>query len=218
MLPGDVENLVNLQVLVLRDNDLLTVPRELGRLSKLKELHIQGNRLVSIPPEVGNLDLIGPKQVLRLEHNPWMPSIQVVQSSNRTPSGFRNSSKLMEPKELSDFYAVTATNSPTGGKKLLLARFRLRGTRTRRSRERVIRASVPRNSSVKMVHPVLFHLVAISPHMLRFLLSVCGLRDLLDADPPLSTAVILLVLSKRYILPNLIKQYSFYSPAFLSWS
>lgn len=42
MLPGDVENLINLQILVLRDNDLLTVPRELGRLSKLKELHIQG--------------------------------------------------------------------------------------------------------------------------------------------------------------------------------
>ena len=77
MLPGDVENLVNLQILVLRDNDLLTLPREIGRLHKLKELHIQGNRLTTLPPEVGNLDLIGPKQIMRIERNPWVPSVQV---------------------------------------------------------------------------------------------------------------------------------------------
>ncbi|KAK6018889.1 leucine Rich repeat-containing domain protein [Ostertagia ostertagi] len=76
MLPGDVMNLRNLQILVMRDNDLLTIPREIGHLTNLKELHIQGNRLTVLPPEVGALDLIGNKQVLRLEHNPWVPSIQ----------------------------------------------------------------------------------------------------------------------------------------------
>ncbi|KHJ76680.1 leucine Rich repeat-containing domain protein [Oesophagostomum dentatum] len=69
LLPGDI--------LVLRDNDLLAIPREIGHLSNLKELHIQGNRLTILPPELGLLDLIGNKQVLRLEHNPWVPSIQV---------------------------------------------------------------------------------------------------------------------------------------------
>uniref|UniRef100_A0A1I7X6L2 Leucine rich repeat containing 7 n=1 Tax=Heterorhabditis bacteriophora TaxID=37862 RepID=A0A1I7X6L2_HETBA len=76
MLPGDVQHLKNLQILVFRDNDLLSLPPELGSLSLLKELHLQGNRLSTLPPEIGKLDLIGPKQVLRLEHNPWVPSIQ----------------------------------------------------------------------------------------------------------------------------------------------
>ena len=77
MLPGDVENLTNLQILVLRENDLLTLPKELGKLTRLRELHIQGNRLAMIPPELGNLELVGSKQVLRLEHNPFIPRIQV---------------------------------------------------------------------------------------------------------------------------------------------
>ncbi|VDM80543.1 unnamed protein product, partial [Strongylus vulgaris] len=76
LLPGDVMNLRNLQILVLRDNDLLAIPREVGHLTNLKELHVQGNRLTILPPELGQLDLIGNKQVLRLEHNPWVPSIQ----------------------------------------------------------------------------------------------------------------------------------------------
>lgn len=42
MLPGDVSNLHNLQILALRDNDLLTLPRELGQLARIKELHLQG--------------------------------------------------------------------------------------------------------------------------------------------------------------------------------
>jgi len=39
--------------LVLRDNDLITLPKEIGDLSRLKELHIQGNRLTVLPPELG---------------------------------------------------------------------------------------------------------------------------------------------------------------------
>ena len=39
--------------LVLRDNDLFSLPKEIGNLGRLKELHIQGNRLTVLPPELG---------------------------------------------------------------------------------------------------------------------------------------------------------------------
>lgn len=37
----------------LRDNDLISLPKEIGDLAQLKELHIQGNRLTVLPPELG---------------------------------------------------------------------------------------------------------------------------------------------------------------------
>lgn len=39
--------------LSLRDNDLISLPKEIGDLAQLKELHIQGNRLTVLPPELG---------------------------------------------------------------------------------------------------------------------------------------------------------------------
>ncbi len=39
--------------LVLRDNDLVALPPEIGNLIRLRELHIQGNRLTVLPPEMG---------------------------------------------------------------------------------------------------------------------------------------------------------------------
>jgi Leucine-rich repeat (LRR) protein len=39
--------------LVLRENDLVELPKEVGDLSRLRELHIQGNRLTVLPPEIG---------------------------------------------------------------------------------------------------------------------------------------------------------------------
>lgn len=41
--------------LVLRENDLIALPKEIGELSRLKELHIQGNRLTILPPELGEV-------------------------------------------------------------------------------------------------------------------------------------------------------------------
>ena len=38
---------------MLRENDLLELPKEVGSLSRLRELHIQGNRLTVLPPEIG---------------------------------------------------------------------------------------------------------------------------------------------------------------------
>lgn len=39
--------------LVLRENDLIELPKEIGELARLRELHIQGNRLTVLPPEIG---------------------------------------------------------------------------------------------------------------------------------------------------------------------
>jgi Leucine-rich repeat (LRR) protein len=38
---------------VLRENDLISIPKEIGELVRLRELHIQGNRLTVLPPEIG---------------------------------------------------------------------------------------------------------------------------------------------------------------------
>ncbi|EEB10596.1 Ras suppressor protein, putative [Pediculus humanus corporis] len=61
--------------LVLRENDLIEIPKEIGELTRLRELHIQGNRLTLLPPEIGNLDLLSNKSVFRLENNPWVTPI-----------------------------------------------------------------------------------------------------------------------------------------------
>jgi Leucine-rich repeat (LRR) protein len=39
--------------LVLRDNDLIALPKEIGEIPRLRELHTQGNRLTVLPPEIG---------------------------------------------------------------------------------------------------------------------------------------------------------------------
>ncbi|KAG2458577.1 CUBN protein, partial [Polypterus senegalus] len=39
-------------LLSLRDNDLISLPKDIGELTQLKELHIQGNRLTVLPPEL----------------------------------------------------------------------------------------------------------------------------------------------------------------------
>ncbi|KAM3187060.1 hypothetical protein ACTXT7_003090 [Hymenolepis weldensis] len=63
-------------ILALRDNDLIYLPPEIGKLTRLKEFHIQGNRLTVLPPELGNLDLTGPKQVAKLSGNYWVSPIE----------------------------------------------------------------------------------------------------------------------------------------------
>jgi len=61
--------------LVLRENDLIELPPEIGELQRLRELLIQGNRLTLLPPALGNLDLAGSKAVMRMENNPWVNPI-----------------------------------------------------------------------------------------------------------------------------------------------
>lgn len=45
---------------MLRENDLISLPREVGELQRLRELHIQGNRLTVLPPELGRFNFFLP--------------------------------------------------------------------------------------------------------------------------------------------------------------
>lgn len=60
---------------MLRENDLIELPKEIGELIRLRELHIQGNRLTILPPEIGNLDMASNKSLFRFEGNEWVPPI-----------------------------------------------------------------------------------------------------------------------------------------------
>lgn len=60
---------------MLRENDLIDLPKEIGELSRLRELHIQGNRLTILPPEIGNLDMSSNKSVFKFEGNEWVTPI-----------------------------------------------------------------------------------------------------------------------------------------------
>lgn len=61
--------------MVLRENDIIELPKELGELTRLRELHVQGNRLTILPPELGNLDMASNKSVFRFEGNEWVQPI-----------------------------------------------------------------------------------------------------------------------------------------------
>ncbi|KAF6206915.1 hypothetical protein GE061_018151 [Apolygus lucorum] len=63
-------------MLVLRDNDLIEIPKEIGELTRLRELHIQANRLTLLPPEIGNLDFSSDKSEFKLHLNDWVTPIQ----------------------------------------------------------------------------------------------------------------------------------------------
>ena len=60
---------------MLRENDLIELPKEIGELSRLRELHIQGNRLTILPPELGNIDLSSNKAIFKMEGNEWVTPI-----------------------------------------------------------------------------------------------------------------------------------------------
>lgn len=67
--------LCSLFQLVLRDNDLIALPKEIGELTRLKELHIQGNRLTVLPPELG--ERIGYKD-MQIIHRDVQPNDKIM--------------------------------------------------------------------------------------------------------------------------------------------
>jgi len=67
--------LKNLQILVIRNNNIAHIPREIGNLTRLRELHAQSNPLQWLPPEIGNLDLGGSRSIVRLEDNEMAPPL-----------------------------------------------------------------------------------------------------------------------------------------------
>jgi Leucine-rich repeat (LRR) protein len=56
-LPRELGNLVNLNVLDVRNNKLSleNLPAEIGRLVNLKKLFFSNNILSALPPEIGNM-------------------------------------------------------------------------------------------------------------------------------------------------------------------
>ena len=57
---------------MLRDNDLIALPKEIGDLLRIRELHIQGNRLTVLPPEFGAYDNIQASSCAALAQKlPW---------------------------------------------------------------------------------------------------------------------------------------------------
>ena len=72
--------------LVLRDNDLIELPKALGNLARLKELHLQNNRLTALPPELGMLILFSHEQNVTCSVQQTMVSRLWLVLSNRPRS------------------------------------------------------------------------------------------------------------------------------------
>ena len=54
-LPKEIGNLTSLQTLYLGDNQLTSLPGEIGNLTSLQRLDLYNNQLTSLPKEIGNL-------------------------------------------------------------------------------------------------------------------------------------------------------------------
>ena len=65
-LPSEIGALVSLVSLSLSQNKLETLPPEIGRLRALRELTINRNNLVTLPPEFAQLSAL---QILEMQHN-----------------------------------------------------------------------------------------------------------------------------------------------------
>ncbi|MAE68260.1 hypothetical protein CL635_00405 [bacterium] len=67
VLPNDIGNLENLNVLRLHNNSITKLPSSIGKLSKLTRLDLKQNALTTLPPEIGSLTAL---QELNVERNP----------------------------------------------------------------------------------------------------------------------------------------------------
>ena len=65
-LPKEIGNLKNLGYLNLGDNYITSLPKEIGNLKNLEELILDGNNLKSLPKEIGNLKNL---KVLHVKEN-----------------------------------------------------------------------------------------------------------------------------------------------------
>ena len=55
ILPPEIGQLTNLEVLQISVNALTTLPSEIGQLANLRTLFASSNRLITLPPEIGGL-------------------------------------------------------------------------------------------------------------------------------------------------------------------
>ena len=76
-IPLEIGIFSKLEVLVLRDNNIRDVPVDLGRLPKLRELHLNGNQIHLLPPDLGLLDFSDPgKSFFRVFDNPLVDPLR----------------------------------------------------------------------------------------------------------------------------------------------
>ena len=54
-LPAEIGKLTQLTKLYLSDNQLTSLPAEIGQLTQLTELNLSNNQLTSLPAEIGNM-------------------------------------------------------------------------------------------------------------------------------------------------------------------
>ena len=75
--PPEIGLFSKLDVLVLRDNNIRDVPADIGRLPKLRELHLNGNQIRLLPPDLGQLDFSDPaKSFFRVFDNPLVDPLR----------------------------------------------------------------------------------------------------------------------------------------------
>ena len=76
-IPLEIGLFSKLEVLVLRDNNIRDVPVDIGRLPKLKELHLNGNQIHILPPDLGLLDFSDPvNSFFRVFDNPFVDPLR----------------------------------------------------------------------------------------------------------------------------------------------
>ena len=52
VIPPEIFELTNLEILYLDNNQIFAIPPEIGKLINLKELNLDRNRIITIPPEL----------------------------------------------------------------------------------------------------------------------------------------------------------------------
>jgi len=62
----NIDALVLIETLNLRENNLATLPPEIGGLTGLTELNLSQNQIMTLPPEIGNLVML---EILSLQYN-----------------------------------------------------------------------------------------------------------------------------------------------------
>ncbi|TPX31526.1 hypothetical protein SmJEL517_g05172 [Synchytrium microbalum] len=92
-LPKSISSLPLLKIvtarhLVLRDNKLVSLPKEIGKLKEIRFLLLQGNRLTTLPKELANTPLDSSGAKLRLAGNPLASAIVDVLKRTGVPGLF----------------------------------------------------------------------------------------------------------------------------------
>ncbi|MEM7539454.1 MAG: leucine-rich repeat domain-containing protein, partial [Chloroflexota bacterium] len=102
-------NLSSVQRLYLDDNQLTSIPPELGRLSSIQTLDLNDNQLTSIPPEIGNLSSI---QTLYLNDNQLTSIPSEIGNLSNLQTLYLDGNQLTSiPSEIGNLSSIETLNS-----------------------------------------------------------------------------------------------------------